>query len=52
MSLKFIKYLSNYLNLSGILSNREHPSNIKHISVILLVFHLDISGKFDNDQHP
>ena len=51
MSIKFKIYLNNYLNLSGILSDDEHPENIELILVTLLVFHLDISGKFDNDEH-
>ena len=29
----------------------EHPLNIQLISVTLLVLHLEISGKDDNDEH-
>ena len=31
--------------------NDEHPLNILYILVTLLVFHLDISGKFNNDNN-
>jgi len=52
MSLKFKKYYNYYLNLSGTLSDGEQSKNIQHILVTLVVFHLDISGNFNNDEHP
>ena len=37
--------------LLGKINIEEHPENISLISVSLLVFHFEISGNDDNDEH-
>ena len=41
-----------HFEISGIISNEEHPLNNPEILLTLEIFHFDISGNFSNDEHP